>query len=358
MSSDKKAAGKPARGVFHDRELSLLCSQFAMILRAGISLYDGMESMSEDMSEGDDKERILLGIKSKLQEGASLYEAFQSAGVFPDYMVNMVDIGERSGRLEDVMASLSVYYDREDRLKQEIRSAVIYPALLVFMMAAVILVLIIRVLPVFETVFKNLGVEMSGFSKGLMDFGIVISQYAIVIVAVLALLVVGLFLYSRLKKGSGLWSGLLTKLPGLRKLTEKISAGRFASALSLLLSSGYDTRAALDLIPNILTGSEMKEKAEKIKSLLDGGMTLSDAIKEVGIFPGLYARMISVGFKTGTLDEVMKELSGIYEEEINTSLNNFVAVLEPALVAALSIVIGVIIISVMLPLMGIMSSIG
>lgn len=352
MSSQKN--DKHKEKAFTNRELSLFCSQLALVIRSGISLHDGLESMNEDSGGGEHWRRVLSSLSESIGEGEPLYKAFQETGVFPEYMVHMIEIGERAGKLEEVMTSLSGFYDREDKIKQEIRGAVIYPGLLVCMMAAVILVLVVRVLPVFQKVFENLGVQMSSTAQALMNFGIIASQYSMVIAGLLAALIIGLLVYARVRGDAG----YTATLPGMKKITEKISAGRFASALSLMLSSGYDTRAALDLIPNILTGKEIKKKVERVKFLVDGGVTLSDAVKQAGIFPGLYSKMVAVGFKTGAIDEVMKELSDLYQEEIDTSLNNFVAVLEPALVAALSIVIGVIILSVMLPLMGIMSSIG
>lgn len=339
---------------FSNRELSLFCSQLALVIRSGIPLRDGLESMNEDSAEGERWRRVLSSLSEAIEEGEALYKAFEETGVFPEYMVHMIEIGERAGKLEEVMSSLSGFYDREDRIKQEIRGAVTYPALLVCMMAAVILVLVVRVLPVFQKVFENLGVQMSSTAQALMNFGAIASQYSVVIAGVLAAVIIGFLIYARVRGDSG-FTG---RLPGMKKISEKISAGRFASALSLMLSSGYDTRAALDLIPNILSGEEIKKKVAKVKFLVEGGVSLADAVKQAGIFPGLYSKMVAVGFKTGAIDEVMKELSDLYQEEIDTSLNNFVAVLEPALVAALSIVIGVIILSVMLPLMGIMSSIG
>ncbi len=178
-------------------------------------------------------------------------------------------------------------------------------------------------------------------------------MYLIVFLAVLAL---GLVIYARFGRGAGKLSELGRKLPLLRGVSRKISTSRFISAISLMLASGYDTRAALDIIPNILTNEEIKQGVEKIKTEVDEGVSMADAIKNSGIFSGIYLKMLTIGFRTGSIDTVSKEISELYEEDVSISLNNFIGILEPTLVICLAVVIGIILLSVMLPLIGIMSS--
>ena len=349
--SDKKTA-------FSGRELSIFCSQLALILRSGIPLHEGLDTMKTDGGGSERQSEIFGFLGEQLQSGMSMHSAFEAAGVFPDYMLGMVDIGEKSGRLDTVMVSLSDYYDRDDRLKQDIYSAVTYPLLLLGMIAAVIVVLVVRVLPIFQQVFADLGTQLSGPAEFFLNAGVNASRWAMIVIVALVVVVVALFLFAKFGGGSAKLSGLAEKLPIIGKLSHKISAGRFASALSLMLASGYDTRPALDLIEKILTNSEVKKRMAVMKTQIDGGETVGDAIRASNIFQGLYGRMIAVGYKTGSIDEVTREVADLYEEEVNISLGNLIAVLEPSLVVCFSVVIGIILISVMLPLIGIMSSMG
>jgi len=348
------AKEKPA---FTGRELSIFCSQLALILRSGIPIHDGLITMKEDGGGTARQTEIFGFLSDKLQSGSSMHGAFEAAGVFPDYMLGMVDIGERSGRLDTVMVSLSEYYDRDDRLRQDIYSAVTYPLLLLGMIGAVIVVLVVRVLPIFQQVFNDLGTTLSGPAEFFLNVGMGASRWAMGLILVLLVFVLGLLIYAKVGGGAKI-TAVFNKLPIIGKVSDKIAAGRFAAALSLMLASGYDTRPALDLIDKIITNIAVKKRMAEMKAQIDAGAGVGDAIRESNIFHGLYGRMISVGYKTGTLDEVTREVADLYEEEVSVSLNNLISVLEPSLVVLFSMVIGIILVSVMLPLIGIMSSMG
>lgn len=337
-------------------DISLFCAQVALILKSGIPLYDGISALCE--SGADDESRaVFRQIDETVKATGSLYEALKDVKIFPGYMVNMIHIGEKSGKLEDVMESLSRYYDSEDKLKKSIKSAVLYPAILLVMMVVVIAVLVVKVLPIFDQVFRTLGTEASP-SATIMNIGIIAGQVALILVLAVLVVVLAMFLYSRTKSGSVRFAGFSSRFFLTRKLSEKIAAGRFASATAMMLSSGYDMDQALELIPDIIDNPVVVQKVERCKELLGEGTSFADAVVRAGIFSGVYAKMIGIGFQTGALDTVMRKLAAIYEDEIDDTVSKMVSVIEPTIVAVLSVIIGIILLAVMLPLMGIMSSIG
>ena len=334
-------------------ETALFCSQVSLILQSGIPLHDGIAALAGEEENGSD---FFQKMNNVIQASGSLCEAVRAAGVFPEYMVNMIQIGESTGKLEEVMSSLAVYYEREDSLKASVRSAVVYPLVLVAMMAVVVGVLVAKVLPVFDKVFRELGSQMPSVSVTVMNIGSIVSKCVLVLMALAVIVLIALAVWSR-AKGTGI-SALLGRLPGTRGLSAKIASGRFASVASMMLSSGYDTDRMLELMPTVLDDENVIQKVAECRKKIDDGKNFAQAITETGIFSGVYARMISVGYATGTLDSVMKKLASLYEEEIDRSLESFVSLIEPLLIAVLSVVIGAVLLSVMLPLMGIMSSIG
>jgi type IV pilus assembly protein PilC len=342
---------------FSGRELSIFCSQLALMLRSGIQLHEGLETLRDDGTDSARQAEVLTNLSKKLRTGMNLRDAFGEAGVFPQYMIGMIEVGERSGSLDVVMESLAEYYDRDDRLRQDIYSAVTYPLLLLGMIAAVIVVLVVRVLPIFQQVFNDLGATLTGPAGFFLDVGMNASRWAMGLVVVLVVIVGLLLLYAKMGGGSKLLQ-LAEKIPAIGNLSRKIAAGRFASALSLMLSSGYDARPALDIIGELITNRDMKARLDKLKADIDSGETIGNAIRNAEIFQGLYGRMISVGYKTGSIDGVTKEVAEHYEEDVSVSLGNLIAVLEPTLVICFTVVIGVILVSVMLPLMGLMGSMG
>ncbi|WP_069999552.1 type II secretion system F family protein [Cellulosilyticum sp. I15G10I2] len=336
-----------------DKDLSIFCTQLALVLKSGIVLHEGIAMMIEDMEQCAMRDTLIV-IEKDLSEGKMLDTALASVGSFPKYMTHMVKIGAISGRLEDVMTALGSYYEREEALKQSIKSAVFYPLILSSMMLIVMLVLSIKVLPIFQEVFNNLGGEISGIAQSFMKVGEVTGQYIYVIVVGIILITLGVIAGIKTKRGKYLARKLTSKL----KITEKIATARFASAMALMMASGLDTDEALKMSTQLVENENVMTKAALCEQRLAEGNSFVSALSESQIFSKLATRMLSMGMKTGNMDEVMKQVADNYEEEVHTALNKRVAIIEPVSVAVLSIMIGSILISVMIPLMGIMSSIG
>jgi type IV pilus assembly protein PilC len=345
------------RKLLSSSDVSLFCSQVVLILKAAIPLQEGIGAISENIEEVEGKE-LIRQIKENLERNGSFYTALNSTGAFPNYMVNMVNIGEKSGKLDSVMEALSLYYDRDDKLRRRVRSAILYPLILVLMMAAVISVLVIKVLPVFNNVFLDMGSDLSAASGAIMHIGMGIGRYALIAIIILAVLLLLALILSKTETGSRRLGILFDRLGLTRRLSDKIASARFASVLSMMLSSGYDTGEALELIPKILTNQTIIEKIEKTRKSVNSGVSLAKALENVNMFPGIYSSMVNLGDRTGSLDTVMKNLAELYNEDVDESINKAVSIIEPVMVGVLSVVIGGILLSIMLPLMGIMSSIG
>lgn len=337
-------------------DVSLFCSQVAMLLNAGIPLQEGIGAIGENVYTQNGRSMIST-LQSTLEQSGSLYTALDSCGVFPKYMVNMVNIGEKAGKLDNVMEALALYYDREEKLSSQIRSALLYPFILILMMAGVIAILMIKVLPLFDAVFAQLGSDMTITSSAVMQVGSIVGKIALILILILSILLFAALLMYRTPKGSRLLSCLMLQFPLTRRLSSNLSSARFAFIMSMLLSSGYDISEALALIPTILPNKEIIDKVNKCREAVDSGVSFPTALSDVRLFPGIYTSMIGIGAKTGNLDSVMSRLAEIYNEDVQSSVDQAIAFIEPALVAFLSVIIGAILLSIMLPLMGIMSSI-
>ena len=236
-------------------ETAAFCSQIAMILRSGISSIEGISIMLEDTTEPEEK-RLLESINTMLLNTGSLHLALEDTHAFPDYMIQMLQIGEQAGKLDEVMTSLADYYEKEAALNQTIHNAVTYPLLMIFMMILVILVLVTRVMPIFNQVFAQLGREMSGLSLGILRFGQFLNAHIVVCGIVLVLLAAGAAYLFWTKRGHQMLLGFMGKLHGGRSLQDQIGACRFASGMALTLSSGLTPAECLKLsIPLIKKGA-------------------------------------------------------------------------------------------------------
>ncbi len=334
-------------------ELALFCSQMTVVLRTGMFLPDGLSAMA-----GEEKDGVLTYLSQRMREGdIPLADALEESGAFPGYVVNMTRMGEETGKLEDVMSSLCEYYERETGLKKQIKSAVVYPLLLVMMMVVVISVLAVEVLPVFSQVFNELGGAMSSTAAGLMRFGETAGKVAIALAVLLAAALIALLLIARRQKRGGLFA-VLARAPGFRKVSRKIDSGRFAYALSLTLGSGYSMENALELMPGLLNDAGLIARSERCREEVAGGGSFSKAASDSALFSGMQARMISLGEESGALPAVMGKISDLCQDEIDSSLSALLSSVEPAMVGVLSTIIGAILLSVMLPLLSVMSTIG
>ena len=337
-------------------EISAFCTQMSMILRSGISISEGIGIMHDDSADQGGRE-ILSIIHQETELGAPLYMALDKTQKFPEYVVNMAEIGEAAGRLEGVMESLSSYYEREEAVSRLIRNAITYPLVMVAMMIAVIVILIVQVMPVFNDVFQGLGAQMTGFPLAVMNMGQLLWQYSIVIVAVLAVLFVAAALMSSTSSGKAALEHFRDNFFLTRSLYSKIASGRFASAMAMMMASGMDTDKSLEMVHKLVSTPSVRLKIEMCQQKIGQGVRFSDALAQAGMFSGIYAKMLSVAFRTGSMEKMMEKLASRYEEETTTQINNIISIVEPSIVAILSVVVGIILLSVMLPLMGIMSAI-
>lgn len=335
-------------------ELSAFCSQMAMLLKAGISSMEGISMMQEDASSTEEK-ALLTCIYETLLNTGSFHEALASTKIFPDYMLRMTQIGEMSGRLDDVMEKLSHYYEREESINQSIRHAVTYPFIMIGMMILIVVVLLVKVLPIFNQVFEQMGQQMEGVSRVLLNLGNVIGNYSYLFIGIFALCIL-LFLYStQSKNGRAKLYQTACHIPFTASLCEQIALSRFTQAMALTLKSGLTTEESLQTACELINHAGIQKKLEECKNLMEQGEELSVCLTKSNILNGIYGRMVAIGSRSGSLEEVLEKIADQYQEEADQKISRAISLLEPTLVALLSVVVGMILLSVMLPLMGLMS---
>ncbi|MDR1603567.1 MAG: type II secretion system F family protein [Gracilibacteraceae bacterium] len=353
----KNIPDKNKRKQLSPSELAIFCAQMAMILKAGVIVSEGVAVMAADAPNTEGR-AILEDVYDSMETGAVFADALLQAACFPSYMIDMVRIGERAGKLEEVLTSLTGYYEREEALEQNLRSAVTYPLVMIAMMCVVIAVLLIKVLPVFNEMFLQLEREMTGFSLALLRLGQFLGRWWPILLGLIVLLTIAFVLFSRSAGGRRALSRFCSQLILTRGLMARIASGRFASAMAMMLQSGMDTDEALDMTGRVVEQEALQRKIRLCQEEIAGGRSLAEVLEEQRIFPGLYAKMVTVGFKTGVVDEVMGKLAVRLDGEVQSSLNRLVAMIEPTLVVILSLLVGAILLSVMLPLIDIMSTLG
>ena len=335
--------------LLNENEISTFCQQVGMIVKAGLPTYYGIMILRDEAND-DYTKTFLNEIYVPMEKGMTLGNAIANTGMFPEYMVDMVKLGEETGRLEEVLDSLSVYYEREADIKASIRHAVTYPLIMTVMMLIVIVVIITQVVPVFSQIYEQLGSGLTGTALMLMNISTVLNNYMLYFVIGFVLLALVAFIFSRTSFGKILFQG--------RSLSMTIAASRFANCMYLALASGLDTDRSLEMAEKLIDNPYMLERIHKCKEHIKYGESFIKSLLLSGIFSKMYSSLMTIGYKTGSMDDVMHKISLAYEEESDNQLRHFVSVLEPTLIIILSFFIGLILISFLLPLLGIISSIG
>ena len=338
-------------------DLSWMCGQAALVLRAGIPLGEGLSMVAASTSDRRAQatlERLAAGVADR----QALSAAMASIGGFPGYAIDMVKVGEYTGNLDKVLENLSDYFEKDDRIRKRLRGALVYPVVLLAMMAAIVVMLVVEVLPVFRDIFASLGGELPGFSAFLLDLGDGLVRTVWIWLPILAAVVAALVLFFRLPRFRRSADAVRLGTPFLAGLYKRLHAARFSLAMGYLLGSGCSLEESIRLSESVVGNQVVADRLEACRRIVAAGGDPFEALGGTGIFPPLFVHMLSLGNRTGELDGVMRRVSRLYEEEVDASLRRITGIVEPLLVTLLSLVVGTILLSVLLPLIGIMTSIG
>jgi len=338
--------------------LSEFCMELHMLLQSGVAPADGVLMLQDDEPDEDGK-AVLQCLLDELEKGATLSSALRGAVFFPRYMVSMAETGEKTGRLPETFKALSEYYDRLERYSAAIKNAVLYPAILLVMMVAVVVILITSVLPVYNDVFGRLGARMSPLATGLMQFGEWLGNASAFIAAVFGVVfAVSLTMWMVPYLRERAVKAFKNKF-GSRGIFGRIASSHFIAAVALASASGLDAEEAVEMAGSVSGGTKaVDEKNAVCMDMLRSGKTLHEAMRDAGILSARESRMLALGARSGMADLAMAEIARRKERDAQDGIDRLIGRIEPTLVITTSVIVGVILLSVMLPLIGIMTSIG
>ena len=337
--------------------MSAFCLQIGLLLEAAVPLDEGLAIMAEDAGCEDEKQ-LLLYMAEGAELGDPFFKVLEDAGTFPLYVVRMAKLGQQSGTLDQMMKSLSDYYEKEYRLLVNVKNALTYPIMMVVMLLVVLFVLFSKVMPVFDQVYEQLGAKMSPAARSAIRLGGLFSGAALIAAAVIALAVFGIWAASRFGHRITLVDKMVNYVKCHSRIALAIANRRFTSVLALTLKSGMEFEKGLELAGELVDNGKVAAQIEKCGRTLETGASYYQAMKETGLFSGFYVQMIKVGSRSGRLDAVMEEISEDFEQAADQSMDNMLARFEPTIVAVLAVSVGLVLLSVMLPLVGVLAAIG
>ncbi|MBD5155159.1 MAG: type II secretion system F family protein [Oscillibacter sp.] len=338
--------------------LPVFCRELYQLVRSGVPLTEGLGMLRDDETDPDIRSWLDALCRS-MEEGMPLASALRETGAFPAYMTDMVALAEQTGRLEDVLLSLQRHYDRQLRMAADIRGAVAVPVTLFAVMVAVVILLVTQVLPIFDKVFAQLGVRMGAVATGMMNAGAVLAKagtgiaVVLVVIAAAALVVV---LVPALREKFTVW---FRRRFGGRGVLGQMAVSRFASSMAMAVASGLSMEESVELSAKLCGGAkEIDEKTEQCRKDIEEGGSPADALAKSGLFSSRDCRLLKLAERTGSLPDTLEDLAQRQEDESLRRIDRTVGAIEPAIVVITSALAGVILLSVMLPLMGLLSTIG
>ncbi len=354
---ERKGIGVMAKRELDALAVSALCENLALLLGAGIQLDEAAGLLCEDSAAGPFREAARTMQKALLL-GESLSSAVEKTGALPGYAVRMIAAGEKAGRTEPVLNSLARYYASQARLQKKLHSAVVYPAVLLGLMAAILAVLLAWVLPVFTGVYEGLVGDIATSSYGYIRLAYWVGGAALAVTLVLAVLVTAGAALSRTAAGRTRLSRVFQRLPYTAGASRRLAVARLAGALDIFIASGLDADTAMEAAEGMVDHAGLHAAISAARAQMAGGAGLGTAVHDQKLFEPLYARMLLSGERSGKTEQVLARLTSLFTQDADDELDRVVDMIEPALAAFLTVSVGVTLLSVMLPLIGILGTVG
>ena len=341
-----------------DEYLSIFCRELHQLIKSGMSISMGLELLIEDEKDPKVKE-WLQGLHITTSNGATLTEALKESKIFPDYMVDLMGLAEYTGRLEDVLLTLQHHYDRKLMMKEEIRGAITVPLALLVVMVAVVILLITKVLPIFDRTFSQLGVRMGNVAGSMMKAGEVLTSVSAFFIAVfLAILYLALMI-AILPPLRNWFVKFFTYHFGGKGILGTLASSKFASAMAMAVAGGLSIDESIDMAEKLCKGSKaMDAKIAKCRKAIDEGETTANALSMAEIFSNRDSQLLKLAENTGSLADALEDVANRLEAEGLNKVNHIVAIIEPVVVMITGTLAGSVLLSVMLPLMGLLSGMG
>lgn len=342
---------------FTGLSLSGFCMQISILLKSAVPLYEGLQVMAEDCAEGREKE-ILSQMADKVRMGLPFSEAVKEADCFPPYVIHMVLLGERTGTLDTTTERLADYYEKEYYLAENLRKAITYPAMMILMLTVILFVLFVKVMPVFSGVYEQLGTSIPPAADAAIRLGGILSGAALVLAALLILAFLILRLMGKHGRQSIWAAAILERIKSRSKIARAAADRRFCSVMAMTLQCGMDMSEGFKLAENLVDNNLVQSQIIKCRKSVSNGTSFYEAVKDAGLFSGFDLQLVRVGSRAGRLERIMNDLAEDYDKKASEAIDSMIARLEPTIVSVLAVAVGLVLLSVMLPLAGVLSTIG
>jgi len=348
----------PYKRKVQQRSVAVFTRQLATMIDAGLPLVQSLEVLSSQQ-ENKVFKNIIREIREDVEGGSTFAGALKKHPVtFNELYTNLVVAGEEGGILDNILNRLASYIEKAEALKKKVKSALIYPATIVTVAVAVVIILMVFVIPVFETMFQSAGQSLPLPTVIVLTISKMIRKYIIIFVPALILFFFLFKRYYKTENGRAVVDRLLLRLPVFGPLFRKIAVARFSRTLGTLVSSGVPILDGLSIVSRTSGNRAIETAIMNARASIREGETIAEPLSRSTLFPPMVIQMIAVGESTGALDSMLSKIAEFYEDEVDVAVSNLTSLLEPLLMIFLGIVIGGVVIAMYLPIFNMASAVG
>ena len=341
-----------------DRSIAIFTRQLATMIDAGLPLVQSLEILAVQQ-ENKTFKSIIREIREDVEGGSTFAGALKKhPKVFSELYTNLVVAGEEGGILDNILNRLANYIEKAEALKKKVKSAMVYPSTIVGVAVIVVMILMIFVIPVFESMFKSAGQTLPLPTLIVLAMSKFVKSYILFIIPAVGILIFLLRRYYKTENGRAVVDSLLLKAPVFGPLFQKIAVARFSRTLGTLVSSGVPILDGLSIVSRTSGNKTIETAILNARSSIKEGETIAEPLGRSGVFPPMVIQMISVGESTGALDSMLSKIADFYEEEVDVAVANLTSLLEPLLMMFLGVVIGGVVISMYLLIFQMASAVG
>lgn len=339
------------------KDLAIFTRQFATMINAGIPVVQCLQILSEQTSKKYFK-KILKTVKADVEGGKTLGDAMgKYPGVFTELIRSMVDVGEQGGVLGNTLARMAEYLEKVNSLKRKVKSAMAYPSVVLIISVLVTLLLLIFLIPTFASLYESAGVELPGPTKIVMGIAYFLRHRIILLTVGFIAFVIAFKKAINTKKGKIGWHRFLLKLPIFGGIIAKSSISRFSRTLGIMIKSGVPILQALDITSKTSGNKVIEGAVLKARQSVSEGKTLSQPLKDSGVFPPMVTHLVAVGEETGKLSEMLEKLADFYDDEVDSAVSGLSSVIEPIMLVFVGTMVGAIMLAMYLPIFNLASTV-
>lgn len=340
------------------KRIAIFTRQFSVMLDAGLPLVQCLEILG-DQEENPQFAQIIDQVRADVESGASLAEAMRKhPKAFDNLFVSMIEAGEAGGILDIILQRLSNYIEKAVKLQNQVKSALIYPVTVIVIAILVVMVILLKVIPVFEQLYAGLGGQLPFITRAVMGTSRFVGNYFFYIAVVAIAGTVFFLRWYKTEHGRMVIDRAMLKMPIFGMLLRKVAVARFCRTLATLTSSGVPILDGLEITARTAGNAVVEEAIFKTRKAVEEGKTLAEPLGDTGVFPSMVVQMINVGEQTGALDQMLSKIADFYEEEVDTAVAGLMKLIEPLMITVLGAIIGTIVASMYLPLYTLITQLG